>query len=304
MVKYNIISYLIREGFRNVLKNKKTTSASLIIMCLTMLVFGLCIIAGQNINNAMNQLEVQQPMQVFINKEATQTEIDTLKSQITSLDEVGSVDFISREEALKLNIETIKETGETAEGLFEGWEDDNPFRASFIVRLKDLKDSKKVESKIKDFKNVSSIQMKSKLMDALMNISWGLNIAIIVTIIIFIAISTFIIVYTIKLSVYARRKEISIMKYVGATNSFIRWPFIIEGVIIGIISAFIAVLIVGIVYTMIYNNVSLGIGEFNIPIKLLTFSELFNLIIVLYLILGAGIGAIGSILSMRKYLKV
>ena len=295
-MKYNIISYLIREGFKNVLKNKKTTGASFIIMCLTMLVFGLCIIAGQNINNAMNQLEVQQPMQVFIQKDATQKEIDELRAQITNLEEVGSVDFISREEALKLNIETIKETGETAEGLFEGWEDDNPFRASFVVRLKDLKDSKKVENKIKNLENVSkyvsSIQMKSKLMDALINISWGLNIAIIATILVLIAISTFIIVYTIKLSVYSRRKEISIMKYVGATNGFIRWPFIIEGIIIGIISAFI------------YNKVSIGMGDFNLPIKLLTFSELFNTIIILYLILGAGIGAFGSIISMRKYLKV
>ena len=304
MVKYNIISYLLGEGFKNVFKNKKSTGASLVIMCLTMVVFGLCIIVSQNLNSIMNQLEEQQPMQVFIEKTATQSEIDILRDQIRKIDEVASIDFISREEALKLNIETMKETGETAEGLFEGWEDDNPFRASFVVRLKDLKQSKTVENKIKTFQNVSSIQMKSKLMDILINAAWGLRIVTFAAIIVFIAISTFIIVYTIKLTVYARRREISIMKYVGATNAFIRWPFIVEGIIIGIIAALIALLLVGTIYVVAYNNISFGIGEFNIPVKLYTFSELFNLIISMYLILGVGIGSIGSIISMRKYLKV
>lgn len=304
MVKYNIISYLLGEGLKNVFKNKKSTGASLVIMCLTMVVFGLCIIVSQNLNSIMNQLEEQQPMQVFIEKTATQSEIDILRDQIRKIDEVASIDFISREEALKLNIETMKETGETAEGLFEGWEDDNPFRASFVVRLKDLKQSKIVENKIKTFQNVSSIQMKSKLMDILINAAWGLRIVTFAAIIVFIAISTFIIVYTIKLTVYARRREISIMKYVGATNAFIRWPFIVEGIIIGIIAALIALLLVGTIYVVAYNNISFGIGEFNIPVKLYTFSELFNLIISMYLILGVGIGSIGSIISMRKYLKV
>ena len=94
------------------------------------------------------------------------------------------------------------------------------------------------------------------------------------------------------------------MKYVGATNSFIRWPFIVEGIIIGIISAFIAIILIGTIYTIAFNKLTIGIGEFEMTIKLLTFSEMFNLIFIMYLILGAGIGSIGSIISMRKYLKV
>ena len=303
MVKYNIISYLLGEGFKNVFKNKKSTGASLVIMCLTMFVFGACIILGENINNVMNQLEVQQPMQVFIEKQATQTEINELKEKIMKIDAVSSIDFVSKEEALQINIETMKESGEGAK-ILEGWQDDNPFRASFIVRLTDLKESQNVESQIKNLKNVSSIQMKSKLMDVLMKISWWLRVVTIGVILVFIAISTFIIVYTIKLTVYARRREISIMKYVGATNNFIRWPFIVEGVIIGIIAALIAVILIGIAYTITYNKLSIGIGQFEIPVKLLTFSQMFSFIIFMYLLLGIGIGAIGSIISMRKYLKV
>lgn len=303
-MKYNIISYLIGEGFKNVFKNKKSTGASLIIMCLTMFVFGACIVLSENINNIMNQLEVQQPMQVFIEKEATQSEIEALGEKIRKIDEVSSIEFISSEKALEINVQTMKDEGSGVD-LLEGWtEDENPFRASYIVRLRDIKESKEVASKIEKFENVGKIQMKDKLMEVLMKLSWWLKIITIAVIVIFIAISTFIIVYTIKLSVYARRREISIMKYVGATNSFIRCPFIVEGVVIGVISACIATILIGTIYTLLFNKLTLGIGEFEIPIKLLSFSEMFGLIITLYLVLGAGIGSIGSIISMRKYLKV
>ena len=302
-MKYNIISYFISEGFQNVLKNKKSTSASLVIMCLTMFVFGVCIILSENINNIMNQLEVQQPMQVFIEKEATESQIEELGEQIRKINAVSSIDFVSKEEALETNIETLKGEGSNTK-IVEGWRSANPFRASYVVRLTDLKESKNVESQISGLANVSSVQMKSKLIDVLIKISWWLKVITVGVIVIFIAISTFIIVYTIKLTVYARRREISIMKYVGATNSFIRWPFIVEGIIIGVIAAFIAVLLIGFLYNLLYNKLALGMGETEIQIKLLTFSQMFNVIITMYLILGVGIGSIGSIISMRKYLKV
>ena len=303
-MKYNIVSYLIGEGFKNVLKNKKSTGASLVIMCLTMFVFGACIILSENVNHIMNQLEIQQPMQVFIEKKATQSQIDELGEKIKKIDAVSSIEFVSSEKALEINVETMKDEGKGVD-LLEGWTDDeNPFRASYIVRLRDIKESKQVAEQIEKFENVGKVQMKDKLMEVLIKISWWLKVITIGVIIIFIAISTFIIVYTIKLTVYARRREISIMKYVGATNSFIRWPFIVEGIIIGIISAFIAIILIGTIYTIAFNKLTIGIGEFEMTIKLLTFSEMFNLIFIMYLILGAGIGSIGSIISMRKYLKV
>ncbi len=303
-MKYNIVSYLIGEGFKNVLKNKKSTGASLVIMCLTMFVFGACIILSENVNHIMNQLEIQQPMQVFIEKKATQSQIDELGEKIKKIDAVSSIEFVSSEKALEINVETMKDEGKGVD-LLEGWTDDeNPFRASYIVRLRDIKESKQVAEQIEKFENVGKVQMKDKLMEVLIKISWWLRVITIGVIIIFIAISTFIIVYTIKLTVYARRREISIMKYVGATNSFIRWPFIVEGIIIGIISALIAIILIGTIYTIAFNKLTIGIGEFEMPIKLLTFSEMFNLIFIMYLILGAGIGSIGSIISMRKYLKV
>ena len=119
-----------------------------------------------------------------------------------------------------------------------------------------------------------------------------------------IAISTSIIANTIKLTVHARRKEISIMKYVGATNSFIRWPFLVEGIIIGIMAGLISVGLIGVTYTYIANQMSGTAFMQMIQWQLLKFSDMFKLILMVYLGLGIGIGAVGSGISMRKYLDV
>ena len=119
-----------------------------------------------------------------------------------------------------------------------------------------------------------------------------------------IVISIFIIANTIKLTVHARRKEISIMKYVGATNGFIRWPFIVEGMIIGILASAISIVLVGGAYSFIAEK--LVNSEFMqvINMSLISFKDMFNSIILVYMLLGIGIGVLGSMISMRKYLKV
>ena len=132
----------------------------------------------------------------------------------------------------------------------------------------------------------------------------GIKIGSYVIIIALIAVSIFIISNTIKLTVYARRKEISIMKYVGATNSFIRWPFIVEGIIIGLLSGIISLVIISGLYMVVSRNVTFVNFLANLGLKLLEFNEMFNFILIVYLVLGMGIGIIGSSLSMRKYLKV
>ena len=132
----------------------------------------------------------------------------------------------------------------------------------------------------------------------------GIKIGSYIIIAALIGISIFIISNTIKLTVYARRKEISIMKYVGATNSFIRWPFVVEGVIIGLISGAISLGIVAGLYILLGQNINLVTFLSKLGLGLLEFRDMFNLILIVYLILGIGIGILGSTFSMRKYLKV
>ena len=132
----------------------------------------------------------------------------------------------------------------------------------------------------------------------------GVKIGSYVIIIALIAVSIFIISNTIKLTVYARRKEISIMKYIGATNSFIRWPFIVEGIIIGLSSGILSLIIVSGLYMLVSSNVGFVNFLAKLGLKLLEFNEMFSVIVIVYLALGMGIGIIGSTRSMKKYLKV
>ncbi len=241
-MKYNILGYLIGEGFGNVFKNKKSTGASLMIMCATMIIFGIFLILTENINHFVSKVESEQGIQVFINNDATQEQIEEIKEKIMALDGVSTADFISKEQALN----QMKERFGDKKDLLAGYEENNIFPPS----------------------------------------------------------SVFIIANTIKLTVHARRKEISIMKYVGATNGFIRWPFIVEGMIIGVVASIISIAIVGTGYSFLAEQMVNAQFMQVINMTLITFGDMFNSIIFVYMLLGIGIGAIGSVISMRKYLKV
>ena len=301
-MKYSILGYFIGEGFSNVFKNKKSTGASLMIMCATMIIFGIFLILGENINHFVNEVESEQGIQVFVKNEANQEQIDELGNKIRAIDGVSTVEFVSKDEAL----EQMKERFGDRQDLLEGYEgENNIFTASYVVTLTDLTKSNDVQAQIETYSDVvKKINSKDEVVTTLINLANGIKIVTGVILVLLIVISIFIIANTIKLTVHARRKEISIMKYVGATNGFIRWPFIVEGMIIGILASIISIIIVGGAYTFIADK--LVSSEFMqlINMSLISFSDMFNSIIFVYMLLGIGIGVLGSMISMRKYLKV
>ena len=299
-MRYNVIGYLLSEGFKNVLKNKKSTGASLMIMCATMLIFGLFFLIGENVNHMMKEVESEQGMQVFMYKDATEEQIQKLEDDIKSLDNIAKVTHVTKEEGLN----SIKERfGENAK-LLDVYLENNPLGDSFVVQLTDLSKSNDVKENLEMLDNVKEITAKDKVVTALVNIANGIKIVSGVILVLLIVISVFIIANTIKLTVHARRKEISIMKYVGATNGFIRWPFIVEGILIGVVAALISILILGLTYNALVNQVVSSAIANTMGLSVLTFSRIFGMVIAVYLCLGTGIGTIGSIISMRKYLEV
>ena len=301
-MKYSRLGYFIGEGFSNVFKNKKSTGASLMIMCATMIIFGIFLILGENINHFVEGVESDQGIQVFVKNEATQEQIDELGEKIRAIDGVSTVEFVSKDEAL----EQMKERFGERQDLLEGYEgENNIFTASYVVTLTDLTKSQAVQDQINTYSDVvKKINSKDEVITTLINLANGIKIVTGVILVLLIIISIFIIANTIKLTVHARRKEISIMKYVGATNGFIRWPFIVEGMIIGILASVISIIIVGGAYSFIAEK--LVNAEFMqlINMNLISFSDMFNSIIFVYMLLGIGIGVLGSVISMRKYLKV
>jgi len=302
IVRYNVFGYLLSEGFHNVLKNKKSTISSIIIMFATMIIFGMVFTIGENLNHVMEDVETQQGFEVFIKDTATEQQITELGEFIKQLDGVNTTQFVTKEEALN----KMKSQFKDKQFLTTSYDELNPFPPSYIVTLSDLSKNKQVQDAILEGKKevVDEIRSSDQTIDTLLSIANGIRIASAFISALLVLISIFIIANTIKLSLHARRKEISIMKYVGATNSFIRWPFIIEGIIIGVVAAAISTLVLSGLYSVVTTKILESSVMTVMNITLLNFSDIVNSVILVYLALGIGIGTIGSSISMRKYLEV
>ena len=298
-MKYNVISYFLSEGFRNVFKNKKSTFSCLGVMCATMFMFGIFFAIGQNINNIVSEIEDSQAIRVFALQEATQEEIDALGEQISQIEGVNTIEPKTAEDAFNDVKEGLGDKQDIMDELSV-----SAFSASYIVTLTDLDLNESVQESISKLDNVKRITSNNQTISALSSVGKWIRIVTGTLLGILIVISIFIISNTIKLTVHARRKEISIMKYVGATNSFIRTPFIIEGVIIGILSCILSVALIGGIYNLVADKLLASPTVQTIGVSILSFNNLFAEIVAVYLILGIGIGIIGSSISMKKYLEV
>lgn len=297
-MRFNVISYLLKEGIQNLFKNKKSTISCLMIMIATMLIFGLFFVIGENINAFVKSVADAQGIRVFVINTATDEEIEQVGKDILEIDGVRDAKYISKDEGL----ETMRE--KFGDELMAGYIERNIFPASYEVTLTDLELNNSVQESLRQIPNVDDIRSSNPTIEQIIRLAKGVKIVTWVILVLLIIISTAIIANTIKLTVHARRKEISIMKYVGATNSFIRWPFLVEGIIIGVLAGLISVGIIGLSYTYIAGRLSgttfLELANW----QLIEFSNMFELILVVYLGLGIGIGAIGSGISMKKYLDV
>ena len=297
-MKYNIFSYLVGEGFKNTMKNKKSTFAALSIMIATMIIFGVFLAIIENIDSFLTELEHSQAIQVFMEVDTPEEEINRIGDEIRKLEGVNSVQFVSEEDA----VDIMKDYFENNEKLLVGAED--IFPTSFVVNFSDLTKSEEVQAQINNMEGISSIQNKNETTNALLGVGNAIRLISAIILVFLIIVSLFIISNTIKLTVHARRKEISIMKYVGATNSFIRWPFVVEGIIIGLVAATISLLAIGLLYNWASTQLMSSILMQKLGVILVDFNEMFSLLVVVYAVLGIGMGVIGSMISMKKYLEV
>lgn len=322
---YNGLSYFISEGFKNIFKNTKSTVISVMTMICTMFLFGIFFAIGVNVSSILDQVKMKQGMEVFIWDEVTEEQKSELEAEIKKLEGVNTVVYKNKQQAL----ESLKEQMKDYRQLLEGYEgENNVFPASFVVTLTELEKSESIQAEIERIgarlasegkseevdleieettehdSLVKNITSSDTTINTLITIVKGVRITIAIIFVILLVISVTIISNTIRLTVHARRKEISIMKYVGATNSFIRWPFLIEGIIIGIIAAVITLLIIGVLYDIVIQNIESSKVLLQMGITLLKFVELAKPVAIVYAALGIGVGIVGSSMSMKKYLEV
>lgn len=294
------IRYYFREGFSGMMKNRLMTVASIatVAACVFIMTFSFCMV--NNLQYMLSQMEDSIGIAVFLQGDMKSDEIEALKKQISEIEHVVDVQYVSPEDAL----DEMKQEWDVEDGLLDGFSaENNPLSNSFKITLDGIENQKTVLANLDGISNIKVRHAQSET-EVLMKLNSIIQVSGIVVILILGIISVVIIMNTIKISVFTRRNEINIMKYVGATDWFIRWPFIIEGVLIGFIGAAIPILIswpaYGKIVDIIYNY-------FPVIKNLATFrlsGDIFVILMPVALVFGILLGVVGSMTSIRKHLKV
>lgn len=294
----NNFIYSIKEGLKGLARNRSMALASVASVASSLFVLGIMLCIVLNINFISEQTKEQfNSVQVFLKDGMTNNDIVSFKSELQKIDNVKNITFETKDEALK-NLKA--RWGEKAY-LLDGLE--NPLQNSYIVEIEDTEKADKLVSDISKLKNVEDISYYKDIVDQLNYISSTVNKFGLVLMGILTFVAVFIIATTIKLTLYARKREIFIMKYIGATNWFVRWPFIIEGLILGFLGSMIAIGITYGLYSVVYNFLISSSLHF-INGYLIRIEDILGTISAVFISMGIGIGTVGSVISVRRYLEV
>ncbi len=288
----------MKESLRNLARNGWMTFASVSAVTVTLLLVGVFFVIMMNLNKVATDIEEDVSIRVHIDIAATKEDQDALKNNIEKISEVDSVVYSPKEDELNNLISSLGEEGEA----FKLFEQDNPLYDVFIVKTKQPEHLESVAKKIEKLDFAFKVRYGQDDVEKLFSfIKTSRNVGLVLIVgLLFTAM--FLISNTIKITIVARRKEIEIMKLVGATNSFIRWPFFMEGLMLGILGSVIPISFISMIYRYSYEYISSKLqGHF---IQLLEFNPFMFQVGGLLVLLGALIGIWGSVMSVRKFLKV
>ena len=295
-MKISTAEYFITESLHSIRRNGLMSMASLMTVALSLLILGIFTIMVLNLNNMASVLESQVQVTVYLQDSLKEAEIREVGTRITKLPGVTRVNFIDKVEAMS----RFKQRLGAQQGLLAELGEANPLPNAFEVKVDRPERVKPVALAIAQLKGIEAARYGQEVVEQLFNLTRMVRIFGSVLIIFLGLAALFIIVNTIRLTVFARRREIGIMKYVGATDWFIRWPFIIEGVLLGSLGAAISSLLLTQLYGMVTGQVY-GTLAF---LPLLPLYPMLGYVNIFLLLAGVAIGALGSIISVKKFLKV
>ena len=302
-MRVSSVGYLVKQGATSVWKNRMMSFASFCSLLVSLMLVGFSVLAGINISSIVSGIEDKNEIVVILHDKISDEQIDSLYVKLKELSNVSDVSFYSKEEAWESIVEGMTEE---EKNFMQYAENDNPLPDTYRVKVSDLTLMEITTSQIKTFAGVESVQSPTSFADALVSIRNIVTLISSTVVFALILVCLVIISNTTRTSVHARRKEINIMKYVGATNTFIRVPFFIEGMIIGIASAIGALVLTRFAYNELYVVFNDQLKLMNIigSNSLYAFSEISFPVTVCYLAAGTLIGALGTTISTGKYLKV
>ncbi|MBP2033496.1 cell division transport system permease protein [Clostridium algifaecis] len=296
-MRISTIKFFIEESFKSLKRNKTISIASAATVAATLFILGISLLAMLNIKQGILEVQSKVEIKVYLKDNITSSQKRSIEDKINTTDGIVSVNYETKAQA----VDKFKnQLGSQNKSLADGLEKNNPLPNSYIIKVTTPEVVSKVVDNIKNMDGIDSIQDGKGIVDKIISITRTIKWVGTVILVILIGVSLFLIGNTIKLTVYSRRKEIGIMKYIGATDWFIRWPFIIEGMMIGLIGGIFADIVLYYLYRIMYFKISSSF----IMMQLISPQYIYTNILALFVLVGIIIGAIGSILSMRKFLAV
>ena len=299
MKLFRMLGRSIRDAFKSVIRNFSLSLASISCITITLIIVAIAIMASFNINNFTAEIEKDLTIVVFLDRDATEDDIKDVKTNIEKISNVDKITYISKTEVKK----NMQQESEVLDKVLEGYkEGESPLKDTYQVKVKDIEQIKDTADKIKKINSVSVVRygegMVEKLVsafDSVKRVTYGVVIALVV-------VTVFLIVNTIKLTISARRREIGIMRLVGASNFTIKTPFIVEGMILGLLGSIVPVVFTTYGYMAFYKHFDGYLfSKLIVLIKPEPFIYTTSLMIV---IIGILVGMIGSASAVKKYLKI
>ncbi len=295
-MRFSTKQYFIKETYKSIRRNGFMSFASISTVAVSLLVLGMFLMIFLNTNNLAQYLENQVQISVYMQDSATDKELASVKDKLTKMPGVVKVTQVNKQQAL----ERFKKRLGDQEQLLNSLGKENPFPNSFEVQVDNPDRIKVLTPQIGQLPKVETAKFGQEVVEHLFQLTKILRLGGIV-LVVFLAMATlFIISNTIRLTVFARRKEVIIMKYVGATDWFIRWPFLLEGMTLGFFGAVVAFVLINSIYASLLDRIHATLAF----LPLLPTSPLLLYVDLFLLAAGTGIGALGSYISLRKFLRV
>ena len=293
-MKISTVNYFIGDAFKSFKRNKTISIATIITVLVTFIVLGTFSLVAEILNLAIGGLEDKIELVVYLNDDISPIDRKEVQVKINAQEGVKEIQYESREDA-------FKKLQENNAGILKGYTlEKNPLPASYIVKLEDMSYAPAIREAVKDLDGVESVSDEQESIDTIQSIIKFTKIIGTVLFVILVGVSIFLIMNTTKLTVYARRKEVGIMKFVGATDWFIRWPFIIEGILIGLIGTFLSVIALYFLYKFVISFIAARV----IILNLIPISYIFTSLLWKFVLGGVLVGGFASYLALRKFLVV
>lgn len=289
----------IRDAFKSVFRNFSLSVASITCITITLIIVGLSIIVSLNLKNFTTEIEEDVTMIVFLDADTTEEQISSLTVEINSIPNVEEVKFKSKNTSKN---EMMQESDFFKETMSTWGEGDNPLKDSFQVKVKDIEKIADTAKQIRGMDKVAVVNYGEEMVNNLISAFAMIQKVAIIMVVALIVVTIFLIINTIKLTIFSRKREISIMRLVGASNTSIKIPFLIEGLILGFIGSIIPIVVIIYGYTALYNHLG-GVVYSNL-ITLIQPEPFVYIASLIILGIGMLVGMVGSAGAVRKYLKV